>query len=140
MTDGVGGGAIQDILNALVTVHRHGDQVALFTIGRRGDLGRRVATGEKRIGFESLGTERRAAMLDVLAIDAHLLRLAELKRVLMPRRPSVGYVNQEQRRLAERRELSHMLEDHTIVRRMLERDEDTAIHASEKEGNATTNN
>ena len=56
-------------------VRRHGDQVAAFALGRRGDLGGRVAAGEHGVGVEPLGREAAAQLLQVSAVVAHLFRL-----------------------------------------------------------------
>ena len=69
-----------------------------------------------------------AQALEVRAIDSHLLGFAQLQLIEVARRPAIGHVHEQDLGLRERRELTHVGEDRAIGRRVLDGNEDPAIH------------
>ena len=63
-------------------------------------LGRRIADREAAARVEAALGELVAELLQVVAVVADLLGLAELEIVEMPRRPPVGHVHEQQPRAA----------------------------------------
>ena len=116
------------VADELVPVRRHRDQVAVLALGRRGDLGRRIARGEDRFGLHSRRNESGSDALEVLAVLAHLLRLAQVELLDVARRPAVGDVNEQHGGTAQARQPLHVLDDVQRRSRVLEADQDALVH------------
>jgi len=92
-------------------VHRHRDEVALFAVGRSGDLRRRVTASQQAIGLEALFAQLAAARLEIRAIVLNLFRFTERQRLDMASREAVGHMKQHERGAAQPREPPDMLEN-----------------------------
>src|SRR5689334_1034738 len=116
----------------------HGDEIHLLARCSGGDFPRRVTGRQHAFRPKTALLEVLADVLEVLAIFAHLLRLAQLELVDVARRPPVGDVNEHDLRLAERRQAADVLHDRRVVARMLERYENALVHGRQASHARTT--
>src|SRR5689334_23021018 len=82
--------AVDHVLDEPMAVSRHGDEIAAFAIGRLRDLARRIAASQKALHVDARRLERCTRLLEILAVDTHLLRLAEIELLDVSRRETVG--------------------------------------------------
>src|SRR6185503_20993491 len=120
--------AVDHVLEKPVPVRRHGDEVAPFPRRGVGDLSRRIAAGEQGVRLDAVRAQRRARLLEILAIEAHFLGLAQMELFHIARRPTVGDMNQHDGRMTHRGERAYVLDDGVIVIRVLERNENAPVH------------
>jgi hypothetical protein len=119
--------AVDDVADEAVAVRRHRDQVAPLALGRREDLVGGVAVREQRVGVEPVARQLGAQAVEVREVLLHLLRLAQRELLEVARGPAVGDVDQHHGRAAQPGERAHVVEDRRVVRRVLERDENTGV-------------
>ena len=82
-------------LDQAMPVGRHGDEVALFAVGRLENLGGWIAEREVGRNRQALAAQRLGDGLEVDAVVLHLLGLRQLEPVEVARHPPVGHVHQE---------------------------------------------
>ena len=129
MSDCVGDASAYHVPNEPVAVRRHGYEIAFLALSRVDDLVRRVSRRENRIRIESCTVERILDLFDVCAIDLHLFALAQRELADVARSPSVGDVNQHDRRAVLSGQLLNVVDYHLVVRRVLEGNQYSLVHA-----------
>jgi hypothetical protein len=107
---------------------RHRNQVAALALRRGRDLGGGVAPGQHTVRADAIALHRRAQMLEVLAVGADLLRLAEVELAHVAGGKPIGDVYQHDLGAAKPGEAADVVEDRRVVRRVLERHEDALVH------------
>ena len=102
----VGGGAVEHVGEKTVAVRGHGDEVDPFSLRHANQLGRRIAHRQLAADRKPLASQRRLERREIRAVGAHLLRLAQLQIVEVPRGKAVGDVHQQQLRAGQPRQLA----------------------------------
>src|SRR4051812_39382939 len=77
MPDFIRDAPADEILDALVAVRAHGDEVATLTRGGLRDFRARVTAGEDAFHGDARLLEHVGALLDVFAVPLHLVALAQ---------------------------------------------------------------
>src|SRR5687767_13528605 len=119
--DGTGNAAVDEIGEESVAVRGHCDEIAILALRRRRDLRRRIAAREQGLRREAVRRQPLGQPFDVIAVGSHLLRLAKVQMPDVARRPSVGDVNEHDRRPAIARQLLHVIENALVVTGVLDR-------------------
>src|ERR1700681_3786296 len=108
---------------------RHGNEVALLAHRAVGNLLGRIAARENCLRAIAILLERLGHTLDVLPVALHFFRLTEIELVDVAGRPPVGDVDQHYRRVVARaRQLPDVIDDHFVVRRVVDGNEYALIH------------
>src|SRR5262245_58392240 len=105
MPNVIGDASVQQVLYKTVAMRRHGDQITALTNRGSSDLLARIAARQERFGFDPVGNQRFARLLEVDAVDSHFLRLTQVELLHVPRGPAVSDVDEHDRRAGEVREL-----------------------------------
>src|SRR5665213_1000932 len=109
-------------------VCRHRDEVALLTLRGRGDLVYRIAARQNRIGLQAIALESCRHALEIRAVPLNFLALTQVELMDVARSPAVSDVDEDDRRVAEARELAHVIENRLVERRVLEGNEYPLVH------------
>ena len=126
MVDIGGNAAADQIVEETMAVRRHGDQIALFALGRREYLDGRIARGENGVDLKTVGTQFALALVEVCPVTAHLVGLA--KALLIAGQESIGNVDDRHACLQEPGEGTDVGEDRLVGLAVLERDQNVSIH------------
>ena len=90
--------AVDEVREEAVAVRGHGDQIDVLLVGNLDDLGRRIAHGEPAVDLEPGIAKLVGPALEIRAIVADFLRLAQLEIFKMAGGEAVGDVHQQQAR------------------------------------------
>src|SRR4029077_18104398 len=121
--------AVNDVGDSVVSVRRHGDEIALLALGTSCNFLRGIATGQNRFRLVAFLLETVGDRLDVLAVALHLFRFAKIELIDVARCPAVGDMDQNDRGIvAGARQLPDVSQDHIVVRRVLDGNEYALIH------------
>ena len=101
----------------------HCSRCAAAAISRAGSPLARIASVSK-----PSRSSPRGHALEIRAVALNLLALAQVELIDVARRPAVGDVDQDERRIAEARELAHVVEDRLVVGRVLEGNQNALVH------------
>jgi hypothetical protein len=113
---------------AAVAVGGHGDEVAMLAFGGCNYFLGRVAATQQWLRLETVAHECSAHFLQIRAIPLHLLRLAQVELLVVARDEAIGDVQKHEARAAHLGQRTHVREDHPVVGRVLQRNEDALVH------------
>jgi hypothetical protein len=111
-----------------MAVGRHRQQVDAALFREAYELGRWIAHRQLGGDFQSTGREIGGELRQVITVVFHLFRFTQLQLVEIARSPSIGDVHEVQLRADLHGELTYVLEDRLVGRRVFDGNENAAVH------------
>src|SRR5690349_14179834 len=124
----VGDAAVNHVLDEAMPMSRHRDEVAALPFRSESDLLARIAASQQALGFDTVSFQLVADLFEIIAVGAHLFRLAQLKLIGVARGESVSDVHEKHRAAGQFRQPPHMVNDRVVRVGVLERNENALVH------------